>query len=168
MSLLFDLCRSIYDTPLATGIRESEVAFPVIETLHVLGLALMTGTIAIVDLRLLGWVFPDEPASDIADQLLPATWAGFAVMAASGLLLFGAEAEKLYSNPAFRLKLVLLILAAANMLAFHFTVYRRVAIWGRARKTPRGARIAAALSLALWAGVIASGRMIAYFHGRAA
>jgi hypothetical protein len=167
MSLLFDLCQRLYDTPLATSIRESEIAFPAIETIHVLGLALMTGTIAIVDLRLLGWVFHDEPVSDLADQLLPATWVGFAVMAASGLTLFAAEAAKIYANPALCLKAILLVLAGLNMLAFHFGVYRHVADWGQEPRSPGRARAAAGLSLVLWAGVIASGRMIAYFHAPA-
>ncbi len=138
--------------------------FDLIESAHVLGIALVAGTISIVDLRLLGLVLKKDEVSDVVAQVLPLTWAGFAVMAASGVLLFWSEAAKMYFNPAFRLKLVLLALAGLNPLVFHSTIYRGVAAWDSAESTPARSKAAAVLSLTLWCGIIVAGRAIAYFH----
>ncbi len=163
MSALQVFCDWIYATGLATSIRESEVVFPAIETVHVLALALMIGTVAIVDLRLLNRVFRDEPASLIAARLLPLTWIGFALILVSGLLLFVAEAQRLYTNPAFVAKFVLLIVAGLNALILHATLFRRIADWDLAARSPLSVRVAAAISLASWSAVIVAGRAIAYF-----
>jgi hypothetical protein len=162
MSVL-QICQWIHDTNLATSIRESDWVYPVIETIHVLAIALLAGTVAIVDLRLLGIVLKREPVSRIAGQVLPLTWAGFVAMFASGGLLFLAQAVKSYNNPAFRIKLLLLILVGINPLVFHSTVYRSVGAWDDAPSTPRRARLAAVLSICLWSGIIVAGRAIAYY-----
>jgi hypothetical protein len=167
MNILLHFCQWIYSTSLGTGIRESTYVFPIIETVHTLGIVLLVGTVAIVDLRLLGLLMKEEPVSQVAGQLLPWTWAGFAIMFASGGLLFAAEAAKIYGNPAFRLKLLLLFLVGLNPLIFHFTIYRDVATWDTAPVIPSRARLAAFLSLSLWAGIIITGRAIAYFHAGA-
>lgn len=159
---LFQLCQWLNDSPIGTSIRESEVVFPVIESVHVLAIALLVGTVLILDLRLLGAILRREPVSQIATQILPWTWAGFAVMFTSGLLLFWAEAVKCYGNPAFRWKLGLLFLLGLNPLVFHSTIYKRVAEWDTDPVPPWRARLAAVVSLSLWSGVIIAGRAIAY------
>jgi hypothetical protein len=160
---LQQICEWLNDTTLATSIRESDVVFPVIETVHVLAITLLAGTVAIVDLRLLGVVLKRERVSQVAGQILPLTWAGFVAMFLSGALLFLAEAAKAYSNQAFRFKMLLLIVAGLNPLLFHSTVYRSVASWDDATVTPRRARAAAVLSLTLWSAIIVAGRAIAYY-----
>jgi hypothetical protein len=162
--MFFRFCQWLFDSGLGTSIRESTFVFPFIETVHVLGIALLVGTVAILDLRLWGAVLKGEKVSTIARQLLPLTWSGFGVVLISGVLLFIAEAAKLYPNPAFRLKLLLLLLVGLNPLVFHFTIYRSVEQWNEAVVTPARARLAGALSLSLWAGIIVAGRAIAYFH----
>lgn len=152
------------DTQAATALRESEIAFPVIQTFHILGLGLLAGTVAIVDLRLLRLILADRPASALSRQLLPLSWIGFAVMAASGTLLFAAQAARIWSNIYLQAKLVLLLLAGLNMLLFHLTSYRHVAIWGEpGTAVPLPVRGAAIASLFLWAAIITAGRLIAYF-----
>jgi len=84
-------------------------------------------------------------------------------MIASGVLLFLAEASKSYYNPAFRFKMLLLIVAGVNPLIFHRTVYRNVSLWDEASVAPGRARLTAYLSLTLWSGIIVAGRAIAYF-----
>ena len=160
---LQQLCQWLNDTQLATSIRESEVVFPVIETVHVLAITLLAGTVAVVDLRLLGILFRREPVSRVAGRVLPLTWVGFAAMFSSGLLLFLAEAAKSYGNTAFRVKMLLLLIGGLNPLIFHFTVYRDVQKWDLRVVTPRRARLAAMTSLAVWSGVIVAGRAIAYY-----
>lgn len=163
MPVLQHICQLIYDSPIGTAIRESDYAFPVIESVHVLAITLLVGTIALLDLRLLGLVFRRIPVTQVARTMLPLTWSGFAVMLISGLLLFWAEAAKNYSNPAFRIKLVLLVMVGLNPLIFHTTIYRRVHEWELLERSPWRARGAALASLTLWTGIIVAGRAIAYF-----
>lgn len=159
---LFELCQWLNDSSIGTAIRESTLMFPIIETIHVLAIALMAGTVAVVDLRLLGLIFKREPVTKVMGEVMPLTWTGFAVMFITGGLLFWAGAAKLYSNPAFRLKLILLLLAGVNPLVFHLTVFRSVDRWETAVVAPIRARTAAALSLVLWSSIIITGRAIAY------
>jgi energy-converting hydrogenase Eha subunit C len=158
-----EICQWINDTSWATSIRESDLVYPIIETVHVLAIALLAGTVAILDLRLLGIVLRRAPVSKIAGQILPLTWAGFVAMFASGGLLFAAQASKSYLNPAFRIKMLLLVLVGVNPLVFHSTIYRSVETWDQATAAPWRARLAAVLSLCLWSGIIIAGRAIAYY-----
>jgi hypothetical protein len=163
MPLLQHVCQIFYDSRIGTAIRESDYAFSIIESVHVLGITLLFGTIALLDLRMLGLVLRSIPITRIARAVFPLTWSGFAVMFASGFLLFWAEAAKNYSNPAFRAKLILLALVGINPLIFHTTIYRRVHEWETLAIAPWRARTAAIASLTLWSGVIIAGRAIAYF-----
>jgi hypothetical protein len=163
MPLLQHVCQLFYDSHIGTAIRESDYAFSIIESAHVLGITLLFGTIALLDLRMLGLVLRPIPITRIARAVFPLTWSGFAVMFISGFLLFWAEAAKNYANPAFRAKLILLALVGINPLIFHTTVYRRVHEWEAQAISPWRARTAAIASLTLWSGVIIAGRAIAYF-----
>jgi hypothetical protein len=164
MTVLLDLCRRLYDWPLATALRESDDVFPLIETVHVLAICLIVGTVVTVDLRLLGLILRKHPVSRIALALLPLTWYGFGLMLVTGVPLFAAESLTLYGNPAFRLKLVLLVLAGCNALLFHRTVYRTVDAWDERTTTPLGARAFASVSILLWSGIVVAGRFIAVFR----
>jgi hypothetical protein len=161
---LLHICQLLYDSPVGTAIRESDLVFDLIESAHVLGISLIAGTVAFVDLRLLGLVLKNDEVSDVLAQVLPLTWAGFALMVTSGLLLFWSEASKMYFNPMFRLKLVLLALAGLNPLIFHRTILRGVETWDSSAATPPRARFSAIASLTLWGAIIVVGRGIAYFH----
>jgi hypothetical protein len=163
MPFLQHICQLLYDSRIGTAIRESDNAFPIIESVHVLGITLLAGTIAVLDLRMLGVILRDVPVRRIARGVLPLTWSGFVVMFLSGFLLFWSEAAKNYTNPAFRIKIVLLILAGLNPLVFHTGVYRRAKEWELAATAPWRARMAAIASLTLWSGIIIAGRAIAYF-----
>jgi hypothetical protein len=164
VSIILELCQRLYDLPWAVQLAESDNLFPIIESAHVLGIGLMAGTIIIVDLRVLGAVFHEQPVRRIAETLLPYTWLGFALMVASGAPLFAAEAIKVIHNPAFQVKLILLACAAANAILFHRTVYRTVDEWGCKGPSPLPARMLAATSAALWFAIIVAGRLIAVFH----
>ncbi|AHE54917.1 hypothetical protein [Sphingomonas sanxanigenens] len=134
--------------------RGSAWAYPIANLVHLLGLVLLVGGIGILDLRILG-AFPSLPLPALSRALTPLAIAGLILMLPSGLVLFAADAGALVGSDRFRLKLVLIALALANALAFR--------VVGRADARPTGTmRLMAAVSLALWLGVAALGRLIAY------
>jgi hypothetical protein len=132
-----------------------EWAFPVVESLHFIGFAFSIGTIAIVDLRLLGLAMRHQSAAELAADLDRWTWAGFALMLITGPLMFSADAVRYHENPSFQFKMICLLLA----LLFHFTIHRKVT---RSEVPAVAAKLAGGLSLLLWTTVIAGGRMIAF------
>ncbi len=161
MSLL-DFCKWLEKTPWSVALHESLWVYPIVESVHVLTLCLFLGTAVMLDLRLLGVTLRRAPVSEVYGRLLPWTAAGFALMVISGALLFYAIPVRTYLNIFFRVKVGLLLLAGLNVWVFQRAVFRGVAEWDLDRVPPRGARVAAGLSLALWAGIVVAGRMIAY------
>jgi hypothetical protein len=163
--LVLSFCQWLETTPPAAALRDSVWMFDITETVHTLGIILVAGTIMLVDLRLLGLGLKRVPVSDVVSRIVPRTLWGFGLMFVTGASLFSAEAVKLYNSPAFRIKLVLLSLAALNALIFHRTIYRQAAEWDTAVVVPPRARLAGLLSLILWICIIAAGRAIAYGSG---
>lgn len=159
---ILSLCHWLQNTPFATGIRQSDLLFPLIEGSHIMALALSVGLILVFDLRLLRLAFAAEPVSRIMEQFVPLSLPGFAAMFITGLLLFIAQAEKVYQNTFFRFKLALLVLAGLNALLYQLKFYPKMAEWDKTGVVPRGARLSGALSLIIWACVIALGRTMAY------
>ncbi len=123
---------------------------------------LTAGTIAIVDLRILGVLLDRYSVQAILTPLVKLTWIGFSIMAATGLLLFSSEADKLYFNWSFRLKLALLLMAGVNQWLFSKAYHQNTTTLSAGVVMPQRAKLAAALSLGLWAGIIVLGRAIAY------
>lgn len=161
MSLL-GICEWLASTRGSIALHESLWAYPLVESAHVLTLCLFVGLAVLLDLRLLGVTLRGAPVSEVAGRLLPWMAAGFAVMIATGALLFYAIPVRSFQSIFFRVKVILLVLAGLNAWVFHARVYRRVADWDLDPVPPRGARLAGTLSLALWAGIVVAGRMIAY------
>lgn len=142
-------------SPWANAMNGPEWAFPVVQSLHFMGFALSIGTVAIVDLRLLGLGMRRQTASQLAADLKPWTLAGFALMLITGFLMFSADAVVYHVNPSFQFKMICLSVA----LLFHFTLHRKAT---GLDVPPVAARLAGGLSLALWTAVVAGGRMIAF------
>ena len=159
---LLALCKWLEQTAVGAAVRESLWLFPAIETLHLLGMAALVGTVTVLDLRLLGWVVQRERVSALTGKLLPWAWAGFAVQVVTGVLLFSSEAVKVYSNPAFRLKMLFLFLAGMHALIFHWIVYRDVANWDDSALLPMKAKVSGFVSILLWVGIVAAGRFIGF------
>ena len=159
---ILELCTWLEESPLGVAITESEWLFPTIETLHVLALALVIGSIAMLDLRLLGVSNRDRGVIQLAEDTLPWTWSAFVVAAITGALMFVSAATSYYDNVPFRIKLVLLALAGVNMAVFHLTAFGAAHDWNFALPTPQAARIAASLSLLFWVGVVVAGRWIGF------
>lgn len=162
MSFLVSLCTWLENSPVGLFIAGSTWAFPTIETVHVFFLVIVVGTIAIVDLRLLGVASRNRSVSQLSNDVLPLTWGAFVGAAITGTLLFSSKATHYLVDAPFRFKMVLLALAGLNMLIFHFMTYRYVHNWDDDVITPRAARVAGVLSLLFWIGVVVFGRWIGF------
>jgi|SRR5688572_22099795 len=156
------LLAALESSGVATTIRNSLYLFAVIESVHVMGLATVFGTILIIDLRLLGVASSDRPFRAIASDVFKWTWLAFAITATTGLLMFVTNAASYYQNVYFRAKMALLVLAALNMLLFEFTARRSVHEWDQKRAAPPVGRMVAAVSLAVWIAVIFLGRWVGF------
>ncbi|SRR5229473_266190 len=157
------LLRSLEATSIATVIREDESLFPWVESLHVLAITLVIGSIAVVDLRLIGLASLDRAVTRLTADVLRCTWAAFVAAAITGALLFSSNAFNYAHNFYFQAKLVFLVLAGINMAIFHLFVSRDIERWGASpHTTPLPAKIAGAVSLLLWIGVVACGRWIGF------
>ena len=161
-TLLSRFCEWLYLTDGSVGIRESIYLFPIIEGLHLIGIALSVGVLCWFDLRLLGLALRDEPVSKVWEQVMPWALGGFLVIFVSGLLLFWAEASTAYHSFHFWLKLSLILLAGVNALVFETSVRRNITEWDRDSVPPMNARLAGAVSLILWTAIIVTGRTMAY------
>lgn len=149
------------ETSWSVALRESLYVWPILEATHVLSIMLFAGTIVMVDLRLLGVAFQNVGASEMTRRILPWTVAGFALLAVTGALLFFAKPLHYYHNIFFRLKMLFLVAAFANILYFHKRAQSNVERWDH-EKPPAAARLSAGVSLAAWTAIIIAGRMIAY------
>lgn len=154
--------QQIYDLPLSNFIRENVNAFPVLESFHVLAIALVFGTILIVDLRLLGVAAHRSGARRLTSELLPYTWGAFVLAVITGAGLFISNAVSYAANTQFLIKLVALAVAGLNMAWFHSTAYQRIDQWDEDLPPPSAARFAGITSLLTWTVVIALGRWIGF------
>jgi hypothetical protein len=155
------LAAAVESTVLATWLRSSAWGYPAVETLHIVGLALLFGTAVAFDLRLLG-VSSILPVDGVARFLLPLARIGFALTVVSGLTLFIMQARTFAVMPLFFLKMATVALAVANTVIFHGGIARSVARWTHASRTPRRARVAAVVSLVCWTLALVCGRFLAY------
>lgn len=157
--------QSIEASSLGVSIAESTWAFPFLETIHVIALITVIGTIFIVDLRLLGWAGMRYRVTQLSDDTLKWTWGAFILAAITGSLLFVSKASTYMVNPYFLVKLVFLAAAGLNMLFFHFSTFKSVANWDSAVELPGGAKLAGGLSLVFWLIVLFCGRAIGFTLG---
>ena len=145
----------------AQAMRQWLWLYPSVEIVHLFGIAILVGSIAVLDLRLLG-ISRSLSVRRLASHVLPWTLASFALIVPSGFAMFVAHASDLISNPVFALKLSLVGLAGVNAAVFHTGVFRSAGNWDIDVPPPPGARAAAAFSLVIWISVIACGRLLAY------
>lgn len=152
----------IENSAIGTAIREGATLFPCIESVHVLMVALVFGSICIVDLRLVGVGSHRRSAVQLIRELLPFTWVGFVGAVITGSLLFSSNAAMYWESSMFRFKMLALLLAGLNMAAFHLGAYKRIGEWDEVLPTPGGARLAGYASIGLWLAVIFLGRWVGF------
>ena len=153
----------IHDTPLGAATRGIAWLFPTFETLHFVGLCILIGAMLIVDLRLLGWFKELAPSKVLAFSHVAA--AGLAINLVSGLGFFAADPFNYWSNPAFQIKAMLLVVAFANVAWFELGVRRRVLALSPHEDTDVGAKVIGGLSLALWFTILIIGRLLPNWEG---
>jgi len=159
------LLRVVESWPLAVAMRgeteSTEWLFPIVETLHVVALSIVFGSIAMLDLRLLGLSSKGTAVSRLTNEVLPWTWTAWIVAATCGSLMFMAKAHVYAGNLQFRLKFLCMAMAAVNMLVFHLGTFRHVASWDTTAP-PFSARLAGAVSMTLWISVVFFGRWVGF------
>jgi hypothetical protein len=157
---------AIEASSLGVAMRQWLWLYPSVEIVHITGIALLFGTIAVFDLRLLG-LSRSIPVRTLAKHVLPWTAASFLLIVPSGLMMFTAHASDFIQSGVFVLKMGLILAAGLNAALFHAITFRTADVWDaeemRKLPPPPSARLAGALSLLLWISVIACGRLLAYF-----
>lgn len=155
---LLDICTWIEQGTLGTFIRDSQVLFPFIESIHLVALGLFGGIVLVLDLRLCGWGLVTRDADEIEAQTRHWFWRSLGVLIVTGALLFVSEAVKCYYSAPFWIKIGCLIAAILVALTVRATAVRR----GYWRSRPAVARGIGVLSILLWFGVAWGGRWIGF------
>jgi hypothetical protein len=157
---------AVENSGLGQAMRQWLWLYPSVEIVHVVGIALLFGSIAVLDLRLLG-LSRSIPVKKLAGHVLPWTAGSFLLIVPSGLMMFVAHASDFIASPVFVVKMCLIMAAGINAALFHAVTFRTADVWDseemRKLPPPPSARLAGALSLLLWISVIACGRLLAYF-----
>jgi hypothetical protein len=151
------------NTELARTIRQSVWMWPVFESLHFLGMSVLIGTVGLFDLRLLGFARGVPYAA--FHRLIPLGITGFALNAITGVCFLTAFPDQYLFNAAFQIKVGLFAVAGLNVVLFYAGTFARLATLGADDPPPLGARIAGAVSLCAWIGVMAAGRLLTFFRG---
>jgi hypothetical protein len=157
---------AIEASSLGVAMRQWLWLYPSVEIVHLTGIGLLFGSIAVLDLRLLGFS-RTLSVKQLARHVLPWTAASFALIVPSGLMMFTAHASDFIQSGVFVVKMGLILAAGLNAALFHTITFRTADVWDsdemRKLPPPPSARLAGALSLLLWISVIACGRLLAYF-----
>lgn len=162
--MLLSFAQWIQATAFFTALRGSANIYPIVMSLHMVGIAFFGGMILMTDMRLLGFAMRKRSIADVVNQLrVPKRW-GLLLTASCGILMAGSKAEEYYYNAFFRAKLILFGAIIVSELIFYRTVYANPAELDRAPKTPGSAKLAAALSVVLWTSVAVCGRGIGYIE----
>jgi hypothetical protein len=156
--MLWEFARWSEATALGVAIRNSQYAFPIIEYFHLAALAVIGGSVLIVDMRMLGLGLRETPVRQLARDAQPWMIGSLIVMLVSGFSLYTSEATKCYASPAFWIKMVALVLA----LLFTFTVRRKVTLADQVQVSSGTSKSVALVSLGLWFAVAWGGRWIGF------
>jgi len=151
-------------SPVGDWVASSSWAFPTLETVHVIAIATVFGTVAIMDLRLLGLASRSDRVTGLSSDTLTWTWGAFVLAAISGSLLWASKAHVYMRDPWFFIKMALIGVAGINMAVFHHVTWRTIGQWDNGRP-PRAAKIAGLGSIVLWIVVVFCAREIGFTLG---
>ena len=150
------------ESPMGEYVRTTQWAWPVLESLHFLGMSLLIGTVGVFDLRLLGFARGIPYAA--LHRLIPLGILGFILNASTGLFFLSGTPDQYLYNRAFIVKVTFLTIAGLNVAFFYARVFRRLQRTGAHESPPLGARVAGGVSLAAWVGVMSAGRLLTFFR----
>ena len=159
---LYELCQWLQSTSWATGIRESLNLYPALYTLHIFGFVIMVTATSVLDLRILGWGLAQRSVSNVSHLALPWVRAGLGANVFTGFLVFAAQAVDMYTNTAFRVKMLMVLLAGINVVLLETVIQRNRKNWEEGGRTPGIARFSAVFSILLWFGIVAMSRVIGF------
>jgi len=157
--MIREFCSWLSETPLSQALQNASWSIPTAQTVHILSVAVVMTSMAMLDLRLLRRGAAGPSVSMTAQRLVPPTWYALAVLAVSGVVLICAEPERELLSPAFTIKMALLLLAATLTYVIARGVKARETYWD---ERPIAATSVAVVSLLLWVGIVSAGRWIAY------
>ena len=149
-------------TSLSDVIQNVTWIIPMVQTIHILSISIVLSSVGMLDLRLMGLAGKRVTISGMAERFLPWIWGALAVLAVSGAILIVGEPDRSLLNPAFQLKMLLLLIVVAVTLAFQRTVRRNAGFWDLSPAHRHSAKITATVSLVLWLAIAVCGRLIAY------
>jgi hypothetical protein len=159
------LCDWLVATPLSVGIQNATWVVPAVQSLHILLIAVVMGSVAMLNRRLLGWGGNDQSVAEVADRFFPWIWGALPGLALTGAVLIIAEPARELTNPVFAVKLSLLLVVVVISAGVRRRLRRNRRAWERADRvgTTITAKVAGGVSLLLWVGIVVAGRWIAYF-----
>jgi uncharacterized protein DUF6644 len=163
---LYELCQWLQSTGWATGIRESFNLYPALYTLHIFGFVIMVTATSVLDLRILRLGLPNRSVSSISHLAIPWARAGLAANLVTGFLVFAAQAVDMYTNTAFRVKMLMVLLAGANVILIETTIKQNKGNWEEGGASPGVAKFSAVISILLWFGIVAMSRVIGFTGAR--
>jgi len=164
MTSLHEFCEWLGATDVSVGIQTVNWIIPTVQTVHILCIALVISSAAMINLRLVGAVARDEPSAAIAQRYLPWIWYILPIMLITGTILVVGEPARSLENPAFQLKMLLLIGAISTMLIVQRQLRRDPLFWERSGRRRLAASGLAWMSIMLWVGIVFAGRWIAYLQ----
>jgi hypothetical protein len=163
---LYGLCQWLQSTSWATGIRESLNLYPALYTLHIFGFVIMVTATSVLDLRILDLGLRTRSVPSITHLALPWARVGLAANLITGFLVFAAQAVDMYTNTAFRLKMIMVLLAGLNIVVLETSINRSAGKLGERETTPSAAKWGAVISILLWFGIVAMSRVIGFTGAR--
>jgi hypothetical protein len=157
------ICTWLEQTPLSQAIQVTNWVVPTVQTVHILAIAVVAGSALMIDLRLIGRFATDQPLKRVLSRFLPFVWLPLLILLASGAIMIIGEPSRSLKNPAFQLKMALLI-AALIVTGLIQTLHRHDSTFGERSSGRRGiAASIAVVSMLIWTGIIFAGRWIAYY-----
>ncbi|HET7382831.1 MAG TPA: DUF6644 family protein [Pseudolabrys sp.] len=157
------ICVWIDQTALSQAIQVTNWVVPAVQTIHILAIAVVASSALMIDLRLIGVFWADRPIKEVSSRFLPLVWWPLLILFATGAIMIISEPARSLKNPAFQLKMMLLVAALIVTGLFQF-FQRRDAAFGDLRPRPRAAAVTIAIvSMLLWSAIIFAGRWIAYY-----
>ena len=160
--MIAEFCKWLETTPGNAFVQNTPWVVPATQTVHILAISVVLATMAMLDLRMLGWAGHRHPVNSLAARFLPAVWVALVVLAMTGVILIVGEPERELLNNAFRLKMVLVAVAAIILAFVQSTLKEGENFWSLTPRRQSLARVIGIVSLSIWLVIAICGRWIAY------